>query len=299
MPRFRVFVPFEPVIHESLESRSFTEIPDCDLPGDVRIRRGSDGYTADLEVAAERPSLAKAAAIIAIERFLAVLASWNYAFQIVMGGVRADLIELVGEATVGRENSGAVEVAVSDTVFVEGHIEAVHTKESVGAERDFYGRYDELPEYVRSCLELNYLLVLSTRPPNRWLLAATGLEALAVGALGAQPNASGRLTPVQRRQLQREIAPILDAVGLGDLAGRISQRVLSTTTGPVAQHVHAYLQGLGVSGTTAEQINHWWRTRGSVAHGAAAEIDQSDLNHLITVFQSALRRTAGAEPTSS
>ena len=31
MPRFRVVVPFEPVIHETLDSRVFTNIPDTRL----------------------------------------------------------------------------------------------------------------------------------------------------------------------------------------------------------------------------------------------------------------------------
>jgi hypothetical protein len=77
MAVFRVTVPFEPVVDETLDSRVFTTIPDADLPGGVRIRRADQGYTAELEVDADRPGAAKVRAVDLVERFLTVLASWN------------------------------------------------------------------------------------------------------------------------------------------------------------------------------------------------------------------------------
>lgn len=199
----------------------------------------------------------------------------------------------------GRSESGTLEVTASDTVFVEGHLEAVVKKASLDRENDFFRRYAEFPEYMRSCLELNYLVVVSTRPPNRWLLAATGLEALAVGAFGAQPTLTQRLRSSKRRQLQKGLRSHLSTVGLDDMYERVSERILTTTIGPVAEHINAYLSGLGVLGVSVEEISRWWRTRGRIAHGAAVDIELGDLNHLIAVFQTGLRRTAGAERSSA
>jgi hypothetical protein len=294
--RFHVKVPFEPVVHETLDSRVFTRIPDTDLSVGIRIRRGDASYEAELEVDSDRPGTAKAIAMDRVERLLSVLASWNHAFQVRTGGVRSEVIESGGTASVREVRPGLVAVADSDTVFMEDHLEAVAEKANLDAEDAFLQRYDDLPGYVRSCLELNYLLVLSTRPPNRWLLAATGLEALAIGAMGAQGTVAGRLTSGQTRELRAAVAVLADSAGIGDMGERMFQRVLSTTTGPVADHVHAYLHGLGIEDTSPPEISRWWRVRGAIAHGASIEIEQGELNRLITVFQTALRRTAGAEP---
>ena len=190
-----------------------------------------------------------------------MLASWNHGFQIRIGGVRSEVIDRAGSSTAAEIRPGSFAVTASDTLFVEEHVQAVVGKANLDAEDAFLQRYEELPEYIRSCLELNYLLVVSTRPPNRWLLAATGLEALAVGTIGAEDTVSNRLDADGRRQLQGALEPAMAAVGLSDLGERVVQRVLSTTTGPVANHVDAYLRGVGIEDTSPTEINRWWRVR--------------------------------------
>ena len=230
-----------------------------------------------------------------VERFLAVLASWNHGFQIRIGGVQSEVIESPSSVSVREIESGVVGVHASDSIHMEEHLQAVVQKANLDAEGAFFQHYDDLPEYIRSCLELNYLLVLSTRPSNRWLLAAAGLEALAVGTAGGQETLSHVLSGGDRRRLVNAIQEALEAGGHLDLAERVISRVLRTTVGPVRDHVHGYLRGLGIDDVSPEEINLWWRTRGPLAHGAAVHIEPGELNHLITVFQTALRRTAGAE----
>ena len=75
MTRFRVTVPFDPVVHEDLDSSVFTQLPDSDLAVGLAIRGGEDSYTAQLEVDAERPGAAKHAGVEGVERFLGVLAA--------------------------------------------------------------------------------------------------------------------------------------------------------------------------------------------------------------------------------
>lgn len=296
MPAFLVVVPFEPVIHETLDSRVFTNLPETELEIGIRIRSGESGYFAELEVQADRPGSAKAIAVDLVERLLAVLASWNHGFQVRIGGVRSELIDSGDSAIVTQESTGSVAVTASETIFLEEHLEAVVGKANLGAEDAFLQRYGALPEYIRSCLELNYLLVLSTRPPNRWLLAATGLEALAIGTIGPQDTVSGQLDSDRRRVLMEAVRAAAEAAHLPSMVDRIVQRVLGTTTGPVANHVHRYLTGLGIDSASPDDINRWWRTRGTLAHGGTVAIERGDLNHLINVLQVALRRTAGAEP---
>src|SRR3954447_1901556 len=99
MAAFRVVVPFDPVIHETTESRTFTQLPDSELAGGVRVHRTDTGYSAELTVDAAGPGAAKVAGLATLERFLAVLAAWNYAFQIHIGGVRADPLERRGDVS--------------------------------------------------------------------------------------------------------------------------------------------------------------------------------------------------------
>jgi len=112
---------------KSLESRSFAQLPTYELAGEIHLRPDgdADGHVAELEVDADRPGSAKAAAVETIERFLAVLASWNYAFQVRIGGVRSEVVEGLGSVSTQRSESGVLEVTASDTIFVEGHVEAV------------------------------------------------------------------------------------------------------------------------------------------------------------------------------
>ena len=201
MTRFSVIVPFDPVVHEDLDSRVFTQLPDGDLTSGMVVRGGSDGYTLQLVVDAERPGAAKWAGVEAAERFFSVLATWNHGFRVRIAGVRSERIEDPMAASVEQTAPGVVAVSASDTLFIEDHVEAVVRKANLKAEDDVLGRYTDLPEYARSCLELNYLLVLSTRPPNRWLLAAIGLEALTVGAAGAQQTLSSQLGPEKDGEL--------------------------------------------------------------------------------------------------
>jgi len=229
MLRFRVLVPFEPVIHETLDSRVFTNIPDSDLAGGLRIRGTDDGYIADLELQAVHPGAAKATAVQVVKSFLEVLASWSHGFQIQIGGVWCELVDNAEPVPLRHATPGVVAITASDTSFTENHVQAVVRKASLGPEDAFYRRLDELSKNLRNCLELNYLLVLSTSPPIRWLLAATGMEARALGTTEARQTVKSRLDVDQRRQLRREIRLVLDAVGLDELGERVVGRVLSST----------------------------------------------------------------------
>lgn len=280
MSRFHVFVPFEPVPQEDLGSRVISELPDTDLPDGITLRRSETEYLIEFEIASDDPHMAKLEAIRLVEEFLAVLAAWNCAFQIRIAGIRAQVVE---------RSQG--------TAFIESHVEAIARRGDLTIETSLFERRGRLPDHVRSCLELNYLLVLSSRPANRWLLAATGLEALAVGALGNQPTVSNMLTPQERRALTPNLRSVLSGAGLSEVDSRIIERVFGTTQNRVADHVHAFLASVSVSDVRLEEIEDWWRKRGRIAHGEAVDLDSDRLRQLIDVFQRALRRAAGVQPS--
>jgi len=125
MARYLVVIPFDPVVHETLDSRVFTNIPDSDLAAGVCIRRDADGYTAELEVGAGRPGVAKATAVERVERFLSVLAAWNHRFHIQIGGVRCELIDRKPSATVTVVRPGLVAATAPDTLFLKEHLPAI------------------------------------------------------------------------------------------------------------------------------------------------------------------------------
>lgn len=281
MPRFSVFVPFEPVPQEDLRSRVINELPDTDLPHGIILRRSETEYSTELEISTDDPYTAKLEAIRLVEDFLAVLAAWNCAFQVRIAGVRSQVVE--------RSH---------DVVFIESHVEAIARRGDLTTETALFERQGELSEHVRSCLELNYLLVLSSRPANRWLLAATGLEALAVGAMGAQPTVSKMLTTRERGTFRPDLQSVLSEAGLGEVSDRIIDRVFGTTQNRVADHMHAFLASVGINDLPSDVIAEWWRKRSKIAHGEAVDLDPDSLRWLIDVFQRALRRAAGAEAIS-
>lgn len=278
MYAFQVLVPFEPVYQQNLWSSVISELPDAELPNGVRLRHVGTEYWTEVNLRGADPAEAKVAAIHVVEDFLVVLAAWNCAFQVRTGGVRAEIVN-----------------RPAGVVFVESRVEAVARRGDLTVESALYERREHLPQYVRNCLDLNYLLVLSARPTNQWILAATGLEALAVGKLGNQETVSDRLSDSQRHQLKSALQPILENVELETLGSRIVNRLFTTTTGRVADHVYEFLIGVGIDEVPADEINRWWRARGTLAHGGAVDVDLSSLQRLVDVFQKALRRTAGAE----
>jgi hypothetical protein len=221
---------------------------------------------------------AKLGAIRLVEGFLAILAAWNCAFQVRISGIRAEVVE--------RDEGVA---------FIESHVAAIARRGDLTTEAALFERRDALPEYVKSCLELNYLLVLSSRPENRWLLAVTGMEALAVGALGDQPRVSKMLTKQGKRELRSNLESVLSAAGLGEVRDRVLNSVFYTTQNRVPDHVQTFLSTVSIRDIPSDVIDEWWRTRGNIAHGQAIVLDPTRLQQLIDVFQKALRRAAGAE----
>jgi len=277
MARFHVVVPFDAVPQEQLDSRVISELPDTELPYGITLRRHGTEYLTAFDISSDTPRTAKIEAIRLVEEFLVVLAAWNCAFQVRIGGVQAQVVE------------GGQGIA-----FLESHISAVASRGDLTTESALFERRRELPSYVANGLELNYLLVLSSRSANQWLLAATGLEALAVGAMGSQPKVTDNITPHARRALRSGLRPILADAGLGDLSDRVIERMLGTTQNRVSEHIGAFLTGVGVD-IPPEEIETWWRKRSRVAHGETVNLDSGSLQRLVDAFQRALRRTAGVK----
>lgn len=278
MAKFRVQVPFEPVSHEDLRSSVISELPDAELPQGMTLRRSGEAYVTEVEVSSQDPGTAKLDAIRLVEDFLAILAAWNCAFQVRISGIQAEVVE-----------------SDQGIAFIESHVAAIARRGDLAAEAAVFERRDELPEYVKSCLELNYILVLSSRPENRWLLSVTGLEALAVGTLGDQPRVSTKLTKQGRRELRSKLESVLSAAGLDEVSDRVINSVFYTTQNRVPDHVQAFLSTVSIRDIASDDIDEWWRKRGNIAHGQAVVLDPTRLQQLIDVFQKALRRAAGAE----
>ncbi len=299
VPTYRVTVPFQAVIHESLDSRVLTELPDTDVTPAFRIKRTASEYVAIVDdITVDGPAEAKSEAADLVDRFLAILAIGNYAFQVRIGGVESKVVDDSSPpATVVQAGPHTFEVLASDTIHMESHVQVVMQKANLDQESDLLHRYESLASFVKNCIELNHLLVMSTRSLNRWLLAVIGLETLAGGVVGPQKTISARLAEERKssEELVAGIATVADNSGIGELAQRMTERVLSTTLGPVADQIHAFFEQVSISNVSRADIRKWWSTRGSIAHGGAPDIDPGDLNHLITVFQTALRRVAGSE----
>jgi hypothetical protein len=294
---WNVEVPFEPFVHASLDSTIQAALPEASLESGVRIIRTDPTYVASVEVEATTPRAARAAGVDRVESFLKVLAAWNDGFTVEMSRVRATATTSSdGTATVEVTETGA-NVAVRDTVFVEEHIGIVKSRHALTTEDAVLGRIGELPPFVRNCLDLNYLLVISDRPPIRWLLAATGLEALAVGRLRDQPRLEGLISVDTKSELESKVDTALMEAGIesAEKRKRGIQRLVETTLESVAAHVVRYLKNTGVDDVSVDDIARWWRTRSQIAHGSGARLDLADLNRLITCFQMALRRELGLE----
>jgi hypothetical protein len=91
MTNYRVEVPLQAFVHETLESSGATRLPEAELESGITIRRGdAEGdYSAALVVTAASPRAAKRDAIERTEQLLKVIAASNDSFIARIGGVRA------------------------------------------------------------------------------------------------------------------------------------------------------------------------------------------------------------------
>ncbi len=297
---FDVDVPVEPFVHTSVGSTIETVLPEVALESGLQIVRTGTDYSVSVQVSAANPRAAKVAAVARVEALLKVLAAWNDGFRVELSRVRATRAVDESAGAAAKRASDQEAVDLSETLFVEEHLGVVKTKADLAAEDAALGRLDGLPAFVHNCLDLNYLVVISDRPPIRWLLAAVGLEALTIGRLGPQSRLAGQLTTASRQALQSatESALLRAGIGSAEKRNRGVERLLDTTLEPVAAHAIRYLTSLAVENASLDDVKRWWRIRGQIAHGSAVTVDLSDLNRLLMCFQAALRRELGLEARS-
>lgn len=276
-------VPIEPFVHATIDTQQQAQIPATVLPDGTEIRQRDARYEAILIVESDHPRTAKHEAVSRVEAFLSLIAATNDGFRAVPEGLTAQLVDTVG---------------MGDVAFAEDHLSLVKTKANLDTEAAALGRLATVTAGVRGALELNHLLVTTDRPLSRWLLAAIGLECLAVARTGRQEMIRDRFDKPMRRELRKRVGEVLQGFGLEEAEqGRMLQRMLETTTAPVARHIGKFLDSIGIRDVDVDELSSWWLTRGSIAHGDPVAIDQGALNRLIATFQSALRRELGMEST--
>lgn len=295
---FTVQVPFEPIVHESLESTASTSLPDeAILPAGLHIKADDELYRATLDVIASRPSDAKIVAIRRVEELLKLFAAWNDAFRVIVSGVRAQVGDPLVEptATVVETDEGIIVKPPPATVFVSGHLTAVKRKANLDYEASALAARDLWPEPVTRALDLNYLAVFAEKPATKFLLLATALQVLAYGCLGEPTRLlSNKLDSGQYRKLKDALDKLLRQWNLTeDERGRIKSKVFETHKEPVAQHLLSYLEKTGITDYDLQEVESWWRRRGEIAH-AISPIENSSLrqplDRLLAATQQAIRK---------
>jgi hypothetical protein len=133
---FRVTIPFEPYVHETIDSRIQSALPDVSLAGMKISHSGEDQYLAVLEVRADRPRTAKVDAVTQVERLLKLLAAWNDSFTVRVAGITAERIE---------ETTGGAAAGMAEVVFAEEHVALVKVKGTLAREDAALARFNELP----------------------------------------------------------------------------------------------------------------------------------------------------------
>jgi hypothetical protein len=284
--RFTIGVPFEPILHESLESASSSVLPLATVGG-FDITAADGAYLATLEEVAAEPSAAMRAAAARVEDLLNVLAVWNDAFHIRYVGIRVletvpvthDLSLIVQDGT----------VTANDHLFLTDHLGTVKTRDSLEREAAVLETRDGWPPYVRSALELNYLAVSSEHLRTRFLLTMIALESLASGRLGPVVGLlDGR---DDSAELRSAIGDVLTRREIpSDARERLLNRLFATTVRSPIDHICTYLEKIEVGGWDRADVKRWWTARGALAHGGGGDVDDTMLSLLRSRTQEALRR---------
>lgn len=275
--QFVVRVPFEPLLRESIESSSVTQLPTGTF-GSIEIEFDEPMYVIRRALVATDPVEAKSAGEAYVADLLKVLAASNDAFRVRPASISAEIVGSLASDAQGNH------------LFLSGHVGSSKRKGSLRSEVELVDRRSSWPDYLDDALELNYLAVISERPMTRWLLATIALERLTEGRLGPRARLiRTRLGSTEATGLLVGITGLLEAAGLEESdVVRLRSRILDTEVRPAAEQIANYLTQVGVEYDLGEPVL-WWRRRGNLAHGQIEADDVSALSRLVSRTQEAIR----------
>jgi len=236
MPKYKVLIPFEPVIFESVSQTHITELAESFSLSGINVRKSKESiYKAKLTVEAENYHQATLLAVGRVEELLNLFATWNDGFRLIISSVETKKIQDEAETKSiikeeGRE--GSKTITLIETAELREYFSTVKTKHNYELEANALNWRDKWPDWLRMALQLNYLAVISHDLALSLILRCSALEKLTGGIL-EKPKTILKVVfsnkAKKKKELLNNIKKIFSCYGLNNKeVKRLEERIQET-----------------------------------------------------------------------
>lgn len=296
MSKYKILVPFEPIISETLSSRSTTKLAESfSLAGiDVIANKEEELYTAEFEIKASRYSEAESCAVGRIEEILNLLAIWNDGFRVIFSGVKSEKIENEDQtATVKLHKNGSKhQIYVRENAEVREHISIVKKKINFKFEENALKWRDKWSDWLKTALKLNYLAVISQDLEISLILRYSALETITKNILGSPESllkSKFKERNKEKEEFLKAIEKIFREYGLENESDHLMNRIRETHEEGRNKRIQKALKRCKIE-AQIQDINFTSRQRGKKVHPVKSS-DIDDLRKAVTLADKWIRES--------
>lgn len=236
MSKYKVLIPFEPVISESVSQTHITELAESFSLSGINVRKSKEGiYNAELTVGAENYHQSILLAVGRVEELLNLFATWNDGFRLIISSVKTEKIqdEIETKSIIKEEErEGSIQISMIETVELREYLSTVKTKHNFELEANALNWRDQWLGWLRMALQLNYLAVISHDLALSLILRCSALEKLTGGIVGKPKtifNVEFANKPKKKKELLNIIKKIFSCYGLNNKeVKRLEERIQET-----------------------------------------------------------------------
>lgn len=291
MTKYKVLVPFEPNIFETLSSRSTPKLAESFSLAGINIieNKEDEFYIAELGEEASKTSEAELLAIRRIEKLLDLFAVGNDGFRIQFSGVKSERLETEDQANnfeIIENEDNTLHVHVKEIVEAKEHIGIVKRKCKFEFEERALKWSDKWNDWLKMALKLNYLAVISNDLVPSLILRYSALETITENILGSAESllkSKFKERNNEKEQFLKAVEKIFMQYGLKNETNRLMNRIQETHEQGKNKRIQEILKKCGIE-AQIQEINFVTKQRGKVVHPQKSS-DIDDLRKSVLLIE--------------
>jgi hypothetical protein len=297
MAKYKIIVPFEPIIFETLSSSTTTKLAESFSLAGIKVNEKKEGefYEAEVGVEATGNSEAELLAVYRVEELLNLFAVWNDGFKILFSGIKSEKIETEDQADSvkiieGEDN--VLHIYLKETIGLREHLSVEKRKNNFEFEEGALKWRDEWVDWLKVALKLNYLAVISRELIPSLILRYSALETITENILGS-PESLLKSKFKERNKEKEEFLKAINKIfiehGLENKSEHLMNRILETHEEGKNKRIQEALKICKIE-AQIQDINFVSRQRGKMVHPIkSSEVD--DLTRAISLAEKWIRES--------
>lgn len=236
MSKYKILVPFEPIIFETLSYRSTRKLAESFSLAGIKVTEKKEGefYIAELGVEATRISEAELFAVYRVEELLNLFAIGNDGFRILFSEVKSEKIETEDQADsveITESEDNTLRIYAKEVAELKEHLATEKRKNNFEFEEGALKWRDKWIDWLKLALKLNYLAVISKDLVPSLILRYSALETITENILGSPESllkSKFKERNEEKEEFLKAIEKIFRKYGLEDESDRLINRIRAT-----------------------------------------------------------------------